>query len=241
MTDTPKNANQSQRLPVVHFDDCVLPLPESPAETFLVDFSLHPGELVMFHNDDWHYEKAIVRAACGLLPPRSGRVSFQGRDWRTLSPDRANASRGRIGVVLRNESWIPYQSIMESLILPQLHHTRRPLDAICRDAVHWAGRFGLPGLPRDLPAAVGARDRRSANLVRAFIGSPSLIIIEHQPRALGLKQTESLINAIRDVRDRDAAVLWFSRDVAFCLDHTIPATRRLRHGGDALRPQEAAA
>jgi len=167
--------------PILRFEACTLRLAGTADEVFDVDLTLHAGELAVLQTEDGLHEAAVSRAACGLLAPVAGAVRFLGRDWHGLSPDWANASRGRIGTVFRDESWVPYLPLMENIILPQLHHTRRPEEEVSREAAHWAARFGLPGLPRDLPAAVSAPDRQAANLVRAFIGKPSLIIVAHLP------------------------------------------------------------
>lgn len=241
MEQAERPSELDHRVPVLHFDGCVLPLTDAADETLSVDLAIAPTELVMVHTEDRFHEDAFVQAAGGITSPLSGTVRFLGNDWRRLMPDRSNAARGRIGIVFRNESWIPYLSVMESMILPQMHHTRRSFESVYNDAAHWASLFGLPGLPRDLPAATNIRDRQRAGLARAFIGGPALIVVEHQSRALSAPLLETLINAMRDVRERDGAVLWFSRDISFCLDPTIPATRRIRLDRDALRTLEPAA
>src|SRR5690606_6278801 len=137
--------NPRQAAPLLQFEACVLPVPAMPGESFDLDSSLGPGELVLLDIQDRAYEEALTRAICGLLQPIAGTVRFLGAAWRELSPDRANALRGRIGIACRDESWIPYLSILENVILGQLHHTRRPIEAICLEAAQWAARFGLPG------------------------------------------------------------------------------------------------
>jgi len=223
------------------FHGCRLPLPGTHGESFTLDLALRAGELVMLHTEDMLHEAAVTQAACGLLRPLTGSVTFLGRGWRDLSPDRANASRGRIGVVFREAGWLPHLSLLENIILAQLHHTRRPTAAVTREAAQWASRFGLPGLPRDLPDRVAARDRDAANFVRAFLGSPSLIVIEQPTERLPAGFRQTLINAIRDVRERGGAVLWQTQDLALSLDKTIPATQRHRLGGTWAAPQEAVA
>lgn len=240
MATRPQRSQLHDPSSVLRFDGCVLPLADAVGETFAVQLNVGPGELVMLHAQDRFHEDALVRAASGLIAPLAGSVQFLGRNWRQLSSDRANAARGRIGVVFRNESWTPHQTILETLILPQLHHTHAPIEEICNDAARWTSRFGLPGIPEDLPAALTARDRQSVNLARGFVGSPALVIVEHQVRTLSANLREALVNAIRDVREQNAAVLWFSRNVSLCLDPTLPATRRLRLGVDALTTLEPA-
>ena len=221
------------------FRQCVLPLPDAEGESFSLDLELQAGELVMLCLEDQHHGDAASRAACGMLVPTTGSVAFLGRDWRDLPPDIANASRGRIGTVFRDERWLPRQSVMQSILLPLLFHTHRPLGDISREATVWARRFGMPGLPQDRPEAVSPRDRLCANLVRALVLRPALIIVEHQQVAAlaGLMQT--VINAIRELREQGTAILWLTQDEAFGLDRSIPATRRLRHAGTAGDTLEA--
>lgn len=217
--------------------DCRLPLTDSPGESFPVDITVHAGELVICHVDDADHEQAVVRAACGLLAPVDGAVAIAGHDWRNLDHDAGNALRGRIGVVPRQEGWIPHLSVLESMVLPQLHHTRRPIDSICAEAAEWTARFGLPGLPCDPPSMLSAQDRRAARLASGFIGSPDVVIVEDQVPALPPGLLASLVNAIAVAREGGGAILWFTRDAKFCLDRTIPAARRQVLDGRSMMPE----
>ncbi|WP_340116889.1 ATP-binding cassette domain-containing protein [Pelagibius sp. 7325] len=217
--------------PVLQFESCGLPLGDGAEEVFSLDLVLRPGELILLQTEDVLHEEAVSQASCGLLEPVSGRVTFRGRDWQAMAPDWSNASRGRIGIVFRQDSWVPHLSMMENIILAQLHHTRRPVDEICLEAARWATRFGLPGLPRDVPAAVSPADREAANLVRAFLGAPSLIVVEHLATQPSAARLQHLVNAMREARERGAAILWLTQDMTLGLNESIPATQRLRLGG----------
>lgn len=237
----PTDGNRLPSRPVatLAFQQCVLPLPDAEGESFSLDLALQPGELVMLCLEDQHHEDAVSRAACGMLTPTAGSVAFLGRDWRDLPPDLANASRGRIGTVFRDERWLPRQSVMQSILLPLLFHTRRPLEDISREATVWARRFGLPGLPQDRPEAASPRDRLCANLVRALVLRPALIIVEHQQVAALAGLLQTVINAIRELREQGTGILWLTQDMTFGLDRSIPATRRLRHAGTVGNALEA--
>lgn len=226
---------------VLQFEDCSLPFAGGAEEVFSLDLVVRPGDLVMLQVEDTLLEQAVVEAVCGLLPPLAGKVRFLGRDWRELTPDWANASRGRVGVVFREEGWVPYLSIMDNVVLAQLHHTRRSYEDVCGEAARWAARFGLPGLPGDLPAAVSAADRATANFVRAFVGAPSLIVVEHLAARPSAAFLQKLVNAMRDVREHGAAVLWLTQDLALARNEFIPATQHLVLGGSRRRTEESAA
>ena len=224
--------------PVLQFDDVWLPLPDHDQVGVAVDFALGAGDLVLVQPGDDQHERLLVDVACGLALPARGTVRFLARAWPDLPADQANALRGRIGHVVRRGAWISYLPLLDNILLSQLHHTRRPHAAIRAEAAWWASWFALPGLPTGRPAEVAPAILQRAACVRAFLGQPSLIIIETVAGGLGDGLLAALINAMRVVRDRDAAVLWFAQDGDLFREPSLPATRRLRLLGDAIVPLE---
>jgi len=223
--------------PVLHLEEVWLALPDQQESGVAVNLTLCAGDLVLVQPGDEEHEHLLTDVACGLAWPARGTARFLGRAWSEVAPDQANALRGRIGQVLRRGAWIPHLSLLDNLLLPQLYHTRRPYAELRTEAACWATWFGLAGLPTgrsaDVPSAILTR----AACVRAFLGAPSLIIVESLPDlADGL--LAPLVNAMRVARDRGAAVMWFVQDAAIYGDRSLPASRRLRLLGDALVPME---
>ncbi|HYG89250.1 MAG TPA: organic solvent ABC transporter ATP-binding protein [Azospirillum sp.] len=195
-----------------------------------VDLALDAGELVLVDPGDEQHERAIADAACGLVDPVFGAVRMLGRDWRRLSPDLANALRGRIGHGFRPGAWISYMSVIDNIMLAQLHHTTRPEAEIQDEAIRLSVAFGLPGVPTGLPSDCAPGDLARADLARAFMGSPALVILEGPPADL----TGALVNMIRTVRDRGTAVVWFTPDPDLWHDRAIPASQRCRLRGSVI-------
>lgn len=227
--------------PILQFDDVWLPLPDQHQGGVAADFALGAGDLVLVQSGDDQHERLLAEAACGLGLPVRGSVHFLERAWSEVPADQANALRGRIGQIVRRGAWIPYLTLLDNVVLPQLHHTRRPHAAIRAEAARWATWFGLPGLPTERPDRLPPAILQRAACVRAFLGTPSLILIESFSEGLGDGVLAALINAMRIVRDRDAAVLWFAQDADLFGDPSLPATRRLRLRGDAIVPLEGVA
>ena len=128
--------------------------------------------------------------------------------------------------------------MLDNILLPQLHHTRRPYAEIRAEAARLASWFGLPGLPTGRPGDVPPAMLQRAACVRAFLGAPSLIVVESLADGLADGLLAPLINAMRVARDRDAAVLWFCQDAELYEDPSLPATRRLRLEDNARVPLE---
>jgi phospholipid/cholesterol/gamma-HCH transport system ATP-binding protein len=217
---------------VLEMADVWLTLPEHGSQGLAADLTISPGELVLIDADDGQSERLLTDAVCGLKAPARGTIRFQGRDWAGLPPDIANARRGRIGSATSRSPWLPYLSLLDNILLQQLHHTRRALDDIREEAARLAYRFGMLGLPADLPGSYSDAQLRRAALVRAFLGEPALVLIGAHETSGAEAMLTPLMNTIREARDRGAAVICFTLDSAFGRDESLPISQSYAiHGG----------
>lgn len=232
-------ADDEPAVPVLRFEQALLPLDDHVQGLGVwIDLALAAGDLVLVEPGDEPHERTLVDAACGLLALRQGAVRFLGRVWGELGVDQANALRGRIGQTFRRGGWIPHLSVVDNILLAQLHHTRRPAAELRDEAARLAVHVGLPGLPVGRPGESPADELDRAGYVRAFLGAPALIVLESPAARLRAELIAPLVNLMRQARDRGAAVLWFVTDPGLRDDATLPATRRLRLAGDAFVPLE---
>ena len=225
---------------VLACESAAIAAPGADRPALVVDLHLAAADLVLVDAADAEQERLLADAVCGLVAPLAGRVVFLGRDWRQQTIEHANALRGRIGHVFRSGGWVPYLSVHDNVLLQQLHHTRRAYGELRDQAARLAARFGLPGLPMARPAELAPADLQRAAYVRAFLGSPSLVIVESGGR-IGEGLLEPLVETMREARDRDAAVLWLADEPWLLRDAALPATRHLRLRGRELVDVELAA
>ena len=108
-------------------------------------------------------------------------------------------------------------------------------------ACDFAQRFGLPGLPTLLPGQCPEPDLQRAACVRAFMGRPELVILEHPLEFADAGLLPPLVDAIQQVRRRQGSVIWFTRRRAVLEDHGIPADHRYRIAGRQLLELETSA
>lgn len=217
---------EKQRV-ILRFDDSVFASATGGvAASNKVSLSVCGGDLVMIRLARLEQTTAFADACAGINEPSSGSVSFLGRNWPGLPPDQANALRGRIGRVFKTGNWVSHFSLMENILLPQRHHTRRSSRRLCDEAGELAEQFGLPGVPLGLPGDLTAADLQRAACVRAFMGRPSLILLEEPTTGIFLEIISALMNSIREARERGAAVIWLTRKHLIWKDQTLPVTQR---------------
>ena len=224
---------------ILSFENVTLP-PHPPYEAGLagVSFSLNAAELMLVRVEQGLSRLAFADAAQGLVEPDSGRVMFLGEDWRSMPPNRAAERRGSIGRVFEAHGWISNLDVDENITLAQRHHTSRPEGEIVAEASALAAQFGLAELPRVRPAVVRHADLRRAEWVRAFAGSPRLILLENPTKDASGNALPSLVSAVKAARGRGAAVIWIADDERVLSKVGPDATCRFEFRGDGLVPWE---
>ena len=199
-----------------------------------VNLSACAGDLILIRLARLEQTIGFADACAGIIQPRRGAVRFLGRNWPELPADQANALRGRIGRVFKTGNWVNHLSVMDNVLLSQRHHTRRSVRRLRDEAGELSQQFGLPGLPIGMPGDLTAADLQRAACVRAFLGRPLLILLEEPTSGIFLDVISALMGAIRDARNRGAAVIWLTQKGLIWHDQTLPVTQRYRLVADKL-------
>jgi phospholipid/cholesterol/gamma-HCH transport system ATP-binding protein len=197
-------------------------------ETIDLEMNLFGGDLALINLERPRFGSLLADACCGLHPAVEGSISFLGKAWSALPSDTANALRGRIGRVFTFGNWINRLTLLENILLPQLHHTRRKVAELRDEAVRLAEDFGLPGLPSGLPDDAIRTDHQRAACIRAFVGQPSLILLEEPTFGVYPEILPPLINAIRKACERGCGVIWLTLEDQVWNDSMLPVTHRYR-------------
>ncbi|HTU54036.1 MAG TPA: ABC transporter ATP-binding protein [Acetobacteraceae bacterium] len=189
---------------------------------------LLPGDLALIEVRSPAWAAEFADLCSGLTKLARGSVRFLGRDWASLPEMQASALRGRIGRVPGAGAWIGFAGTDLNILLPQLHHTRRPLEPLRDAAADLARAFGLPGLPLVRPDALAPADLARAACVRALLGEPRLVLLESPEQGQFADLVPPLLNALAAARDRGAAAIWLTDSDLVWNDRSFPATLRLR-------------
>jgi phospholipid/cholesterol/gamma-HCH transport system ATP-binding protein len=198
-----------------------------------VDFRLEPGELALVNARDMDLVSGLGDLCCGLHDVEGGAVRFLDQDWHGQARDRADALRGHIGRVLGRPAWMDFLDAAENILLGRLYHTRRDATRLREEAAELARRFGMPGLPTGPVSALSPDDLARAGLVRAFLGTPKLVILESPVQGYFSAVIPALLNRLAMVRDAGGAALWITRSRLVWSNRSLPASHRWRldHAG----------
>jgi len=191
-------------------------------------FRLMPGECALIETRETFRAALFADLCTGMSPLASGVARCMGLDWTELGEREVWALRGRVGRIATKGAWVDLFGTHMNIMMPQLHHTRTSTARIVDEAQRLGQRFGLPGLPVLPPTRLSAMDLRRASCVRAFLGEPSLLLLEEPVHEQPLDLYQAFLEVMTNARDRGAAVIWFASDPAVWRGYCGATTRRLR-------------
>lgn len=148
----------------------------------------------------------------GLAVPGAGTVEVCGEAWRTLSVPATYALRARVGRLAPRMHWIQNLNVDENVMLPMLDRSRVPEPDLRARARVLAQQFGLAELPRSRPHATSAADLLASAAVRAFLGTPAVVVVEPLLRDASASLRAGLAVVVRAACAAGTAVLWLSAE-----------------------------
>jgi len=178
------------------------------------DLRLMPGDCALIACRDPERGTMFADLCCGLVTLTQGAARCRGADWRELGELQADAMRGRIGRVSRRGAWLEALGMDGNILLPQLYHTTRKEAVVMQEAVALAEGFGLPGLPTAQPSRLSAGDLLRSACVRAFLGSPRLLLLENPIVGAEHEIMTPFLDEVTRVRHDGSAVVLLVRSMA---------------------------
>ncbi|MEI6563806.1 MAG: hypothetical protein WCO42_05805 [bacterium] len=197
-------------------------------------FSLARRDIALVAVEEGREHIPLAPLAQGLLTPDSGKVYFCGECWEDAGPRQQSLMRGRIRRVFEHYGWVSNLDMMENLCLAECHNTDRSMEDIHKEVRNLARRFGVDEIPDARPTRVHQMILRKLEWVRAFMGTPDLIILERPLLGAPKADASRLIAAVCEAAQSGVTVLWISDDTRIFGCRELAGSRRFRMDGDKL-------
>lgn len=186
-----------------------------------------------------HTGTIICDLAEGLLFPDAGEVRFMGKNWQDIGFSEQAEMRGLIGRVFDHRVWISNLSIVDNIVLSRRFHTLCPELELYAEAERLANEIGLSEIPAARPDVLRANELRLCEWIRAFMGSPQLLLLEGPDSGVGENHVAKLINLVKKATDGGCAVLWFTQDEELFNNRLLaPSVKYMMRGNKIIPARE---
>ncbi len=176
---------------------------------------LRGGETVSLVGPSGAGKTTLVHLLAGILPPRSGSISYEGLQLQKLGEaDRADFRALRVGLVFQEFELLDYLTVLENILLPYRISPVLRLDrgALAR-AKDYARAIGLEGKTGRLPGQLSQGERQRIAVCRALVTRPALLFGDEPTGNLDVRNRDLVMELLfRYARQEQASLLVVTHD-----------------------------
>lgn len=183
-----------------------------------VDFEVRAGEVVALVGDNGAGKSTLIKSISGVGPADSGEMLWDGRPVTVRAPQDATALG--IASVYQDLALCDNLDVVANLFLGREEHRASrlgPLDEIGMERQAQALLDSLKvrriSVRREVGTLSGGQ-RQSVAISRALLGEPRMVILDEPTAALGVAQTEQVLELVTRLRERGLGVVLISHNLA---------------------------
>jgi D-xylose transport system ATP-binding protein len=184
-----------------------------------VDFEVDAGEVVALVGDNGAGKTTLVKVIAGTHLPDSGRILFEGTPVHVDNPQ--TATRLGIATVYQDLALCDNLDAVANLYIgaERARGVGRNLRWLDEATMEKGARSLFERLSVTIPdvrtnvAAMSGGQRQSIAVARATMGDPKLVMLDEPTAALGVTQTQQVLDLVRNLRDQGLAVIVVSHNL----------------------------
>ena len=184
-----------------------------------IDLTIRRGETVGVVGESGSGKSTILRAIAGLLPPRSGTITYEEAESLNTSVDkRAKDLLRRVQLIFQNPdaSLNPRHTVAQILAQPLRLYFGFGNDQLREHSVALLERvrLGADYLER-LPSQLSGGEKQRIAVARAFAAEPDLVLCDEVTSALDVSVQAAVLDLLTQLQaDRGTTYIFVSHDLA---------------------------
>jgi D-xylose transport system ATP-binding protein len=181
-----------------------------------VDLQVHPGRVSALVGDNGAGKSTLIKGLAGVQSYDSGEVLFDGQPVALSSPH--DASLLGIEVVYQDLALCENLDIVQNMFLGREELHNRLLDGpqMERHAAETLGSLSVRTIKsvRQKVSSLSGGQRQTVAIARSVLQKARLVILDEPTAALGVAQTEQVLQLVRRLADSGVGVLIISHNLA---------------------------
>ena len=169
-----------------------------------VNLHVDQGEMVCLVGPNGAGKSTVMRAISGLLRPKSGSITFQGKDIQNMRPDQILAEG--IAQVPQGHSVFPKMTIHENLLMGAYTVKDRASIPSRLEKVYGFFPF-LKERAREKAGNLSGGQQKILEMGRALMLEPPLMMLDEPSLGLAPKTMTSLFDTIKDLNSTGLTIL----------------------------------
>jgi D-xylose transport system ATP-binding protein len=181
-----------------------------------VDLEVHPGRVSALVGDNGAGKSTLIKGLAGVQSYDSGEVLFDGQPVSLTSPH--DASVLGIEVVYQDLALCENLDIVQNMFLgrEEMHHRLINGPQMERHAAETLGSLSVRTIKsvRQKVSSLSGGQRQTVAIARSVLQKARVVILDEPTAALGVAQTEQVLQLVRRLADSGVGVLIISHNLA---------------------------
>ena len=181
-----------------------------------VDLQVHPGRVTALVGDNGAGKSTLIKGLAGVQSYDSGEVLFDGQPVSLGSPHDASALG--IEVVYQDLALCENLDIVQNMFLgrEEQHHRMLNGPQMERHAAETLGSLSVRTIKsvRQKVSSLSGGQRQTVAIARSVLQKARLVILDEPTAALGVAQTEQVLQLVRRLADSGVGVIIISHNLA---------------------------
>ena len=180
-----------------------------------VHFDVYPGQVTALVGDNGAGKSTLIKCIAGIYTPESGEFLFEGSRV-TIDGPRAATALG-IEIVYQDLALCDNLDIVHNMFLGREEKKGITLNETSMESL---ARKTLDGLNvrtvksiRQTVASLSGGQRQTVAIARAVLWNSKVVVLDEPTAALGVAQTEQVLNLVRRLADKGLAVVLISHNL----------------------------
>jgi D-xylose transport system ATP-binding protein len=186
-----------------------------------VDFEVHAGEVVALVGDNGAGKSTLIKAIAGIQPGDSYSANWDGESVHLNTPQ--DATRLGIATVYQDLALCDNLDVVANLFLGK-EEVEDGATGVIRTMDEIEMEQKSVGLLRQLAVrtlrsvrtevgSLSGGQRQTVAIARSMLGDPKIVMLDEPTAALGVQQTEQVLDLIRRLKERGLGVVLISHNV----------------------------
>lgn len=186
------------------------------------DFELYPGEVLAVIGDNGAGKSTLIKVLSGAETPSHGEVYLDGKRMNFASP--LDARQKGIETVYQQLALSPALSIADNIFMGReirkpgfmglfLRQLDRPaMEKLAREQLNELGLMTIQNIRQPVETLSGGQ-RQGVAVARAAAFGSKVIILDEPTAALGVKESQRVLELIREVKSRGIPIVLISHNM----------------------------
>src|SRR3954470_19971814 len=181
-----------------------------------VDFEIREGEVMALVGDNGAGKSTLIKCIAGIHPMDEGEIFFEGEPVSITGP--RDAAKLGIEVVYQDLALCDNLDVVQNMFLGRETHDRLqrlkepPMEAKARETLAGLRVTTIRSI-RQTVATLSGGQRQSVAVARAVMWNSRLVILDEPTAALGVAQTEQVLELVRRLGSQGLGVMLISHNL----------------------------